>query len=279
MVGKELSIAAISEFLAHTRQQALCQSLVATQGMLLDMAQQLQQDNSAMLVRVTKGAARPWRDHTALDECTEAAHAAMQFGHTSALVRALIHRAKLFVVAHEYENAALDLSVVVSLCEDKTAKAHDLEDILDAGTTHEESQEPRASTGKKSHEQIFEGERDDIMDTALLRRGLVYRLQGQNELALKDLERAWARFRVKRSALGLHGVTLNPTPLLDRAAQVMHVLKFKVRMMSIGSEGEVRRVAKEERRRQALRPKTAAGQWEALKQAHEKEFGAARGVH
>ena len=131
----------------------------------------------------------------------------------------------------------------------------------------------RNSTRKTASrmQEAWDSEREETLDTTLLRRGLVYRLAEENEHALTDLETAWARFRAKRVALGVQGVTINPTPLLDRAAQAMHVLKFKVRMNTIGSSGaKIKAVKTAQAKRAVRRMKGAKFQWAEIQKQHAK---------
>eukprot|EP01048_Picozoa_sp_COSAG05_P011954 COSAG05_NODE_1164_length_5652_cov_6.810733_6_plen_255_part_01 len=208
------SLRAIATYSAYTRQKALCTSLVATQSLMSEMSARIHEENGNLLERVVQGASRPWRDHAALEQFGNDAHAAMQIGNTLGLVRALNKRARSFVEAHEYQNAIMDYSLVLSLCEEGARSetgdqpgtelcAHD-EDDLDAMLAEAEAQEMGTNSTRKAAsrmQEAWESEREEMLDATLLRRGLVYCLAEKNEHALGDMETAWARFRAKRVAL------------------------------------------------------------------------------
>jgi hypothetical protein len=83
--------------------------------------------------------------------------------------------------------------------------------------------------------QQFEEEREDLMLQTLLRRGMVYQMAGQDELALSDLEVGIRMWRARSRALLVLGTALPSTPLLDRAVQLVNVLRFSLRVKRIGS--------------------------------------------
>ena len=218
--GKLLAVEVMAASTALAQQQLVCDGLMAKHSMIHGFTSKVQRgddefkskptrtphDSSILrdfsdrlIVRSERSvvALRPWRNSKAVDACTDQL-TELDVSHKAEVARVLTRRAKLYIDVHVRENAVADYSAVLALCPiDPTA------------------------------------DYDDLRIATLIRRGIVQHFSKQDQMALKDLEKGWQLFNQKRESMRMVGEAVFPTLLLDKAAHLIHTIKFRLHMEEI----------------------------------------------
>jgi Ca2+-binding EF-hand superfamily protein len=195
--GKALSVATLQAHITVGQQQLVCMGLMAKHAAIKSFASKLQHDHFGFKKRSVV-ALRPWRNAKAVDSCTDQL-TELNPSHKAEVARVLTRRAKLYIDVHAMANAVADYSAVLALCP------------IDPAIE----------------------EYDDLKISTLVRRGVVRHFSNQDHLALVDLEKGWQLFRAKRESLRVMGEIVHPSPLLDKAAHLIHTIRFRLRMEEI----------------------------------------------
>ena len=194
--GKLLSVEVMSAALALEAQQLACDGLMAKHTMIKSFTSKVRHGDDEFKKR-TVVALRPWRNSKAVDDCTDQL-TELDVSHKGDVARVLTRRAKLYIDVHAMDNAVADYSAVLALCPiDPTA------------------------------------EYDDLRIATLIRRGITRHFTKQDQMALLDLEKGWQLFNQKRESMRVVGEAVFPTPLLDKAAHLIHTIKFRLHMEEI----------------------------------------------
>ena len=194
-LGKQRSIDTLVSAVVQEQQQLVCDGLHGRHQLLEGFLSKVAKSSEFRQREMIP--LRPWRNSKAVEECTEQLEV-LSLDRKTELTRVLTRRAKLYIDAHAMANAVADYTAVIALCP------------LDP-----------------------EAEFDDLLTATLIRRGVVFYLNKQDQRALTDLEHGWSLFKAKREALRVAGDFIYPTSLLDRAAHLIHTIKFRLHMKGI----------------------------------------------
>lgn len=193
--GKTRSVEVLQAYSVAAQQQLICMGLKAKHTTLASFTSKVQRSDGYKKRSVV--ALRPWRNAKAVESCTNQL-AELDPSHKAQVARVLTRRAKLYIDVHAMANAVADYTAVLELCP------------IDP-----------------------EAEFDDLRISTHVRRGIVLHFSKQDHLALIDLEKGWQLFRAKRESLRVMGEAVFPSCLLDKAAHLIHAIRFRLRMDEI----------------------------------------------
>ena len=193
--GKTRSAAVLAAYTVVTQQRLICLGLTAKRTALETFTSKVQRDDE--FKKRSAVALRPWRNARAVESCSNQL-AGLELSQKAQVARVLTRRAKHYIDVHAFSNAIADYTAVLALCP------------IDA-----------------------DAEYDDLAISTHVRRGMVRHFSKQDELAIVDLENGWKLFRAKRESRRLMGESVLPSPLLDKAAHLIHAIRFRLRMEKI----------------------------------------------